>query len=50
MLPAGSLAAAMAAAVLAAVLAIVAFQGTPREPPGSVKGGLPPCRDDDPYR
>ncbi|HEV2893326.1 MAG TPA: hypothetical protein VG411_06215 [Actinomycetota bacterium] len=50
MLPAGSLAVAMAATVLAAVLAVVAFQGTPREPPGSGKAGLPSCRDDDPYR
>jgi hypothetical protein len=41
---------ALAPTVLAAVLAIVAFQGTPREPPGSVKAGLPSCRDDDPYR
>ena len=41
---------ALAPTVLAAVLAIVAFQGTPREPPGSVKAGLPSCRDDDPSR
>jgi hypothetical protein len=30
---------ALAPTALAAVLAIVAFQGTPREPPGSVKAG-----------